>query len=94
LLNVAQQHEKLRPLVTDFERLVLKDVAPPGLDISRALEICTLLFGAMFRPEIRVQADYTAATVSERKACRSIKSSAARKRLKIMEELKCNEKIV
>jgi hypothetical protein len=48
----------------------------------------------MFRPEISVQADYTAATVSELKACRSIKGTAARKRLKIMEELKFNEKIV
>jgi hypothetical protein len=39
LLNVPQLCEKLRPLVSDFERLVLKDVAQPGLDISRALEI-------------------------------------------------------
>jgi hypothetical protein len=38
-LNVTQLLEKLRPLVSAFERLVLKDVALPELDISRAIEI-------------------------------------------------------
>jgi hypothetical protein len=120
--------EKLRQLVSIFERLVLKDVAPPGLDISWAFKIyrnfnlirfmsdwtvneipiscscktclsncvcrCTLLFGAVFRPAVCVPEDYIAATVPQQKACRSIQGTAGRKRLLIMEELKCNEKIV
>jgi hypothetical protein len=31
-LDVPQLRETLLPLVTDFKSLVLKDVAPPGLD--------------------------------------------------------------
>ncbi len=55
---------------------------------------CTLLFGALFRPEIRVPDDYIAATVPQRKACRSIRGLAGKKRHRIMEDLKFNEKIV
>ena len=128
LLNVPQLRSRLKPLVEDFERLVLKDVAPPGLTIKKALEIyghfnlirfmpdwteneipvscscktclnncvcrCTLLFGALFRPEIRVPDDYVAATVPQRKACRSIRGLAGKKRQRIIEDLKSNEKIV
>jgi hypothetical protein len=126
VLNVPQLREKLRPLVSEYERVVLKDVVPPGMDICQALKIygyfhlirymqewteneipvacsckvcltncvcrCTLLFAAIFRPEVRVPDEYIAATVPERKQCKSIRGTAGKKRLRIMEERKCDEK--
>jgi len=52
----------------------------------------TLLFAAVFKQEIRVPADWIAATVSQRKQCKSIKGTAGRKRMRILEERKCDEK--
>lgn len=52
----------------------------------------TLLFAAVFKPEIRVPADWIAATVSQRKQCKSIKGTAGRKRMRIIEERKCDDK--
>ena len=55
---------------------------------------CTLLQASLFDPEIRVPAQYIAATPSLRKACRGIKGAAGYKRRKLMEDAACNEKEV
>ncbi len=39
VLNVPPLREKLRPRVSEYERVVLKDVVPPGMDICQALKI-------------------------------------------------------
>ncbi len=53
---------------------------------------CTLLFASLFRQDLRVPADYIAATVSLRKQCKSIKGTTGRKRMRIIKERKCDEK--
>ncbi len=53
---------------------------------------CYLLFASVFNLEIRVPADYNAATVSGCKKCRSIKGTAGRRRMCIIEERKCDDK--
>ncbi len=53
---------------------------------------CTLLLAAIFRPEVRVPEEYIADTVPEWKQCKSIRGTAGKKRLQIMEERKCDEK--
>ncbi len=53
---------------------------------------CTLLFTSLFDPEVRVPADYIAATISERKKCKSVKGNTGRKRLRVLEEQQCNQK--
>jgi hypothetical protein len=55
---------------------------------------CTLLLASLFDPEVRVPPEYIAATVSLRKQCRSIQGTAGRKRMRLLEEAKCNEKTV
>ena len=52
----------------------------------------TLLFASAFNPQIRVPEEYIGASVSLRKQCKSIKGTAGRKRMRILEERKCNEK--
>ena len=54
----------------------------------------TLLFAALFKPEVRVPSDYVAATIDLRKRCKSIKGAVGRKRMRILEEQKCNEKVI
>ena len=54
----------------------------------------TLLFAALFKPEVRVPSDYVAATVNLRKRCKSLKGAVGRKRMRILEEQKCNEKVI
>jgi hypothetical protein len=50
---------------------------------------CTLLCASLFNPEIRVPADYIAATISERK---SVEDTAGRKCMSNLEEQQCNQK--
>ena len=53
---------------------------------------CTILLASLYNPDIRVPAQYIAATVSLRKAFRSLQGTAGRKRLQLIEAAKCDEK--
>ncbi len=46
----------------------------------------------MFKPELRVPDSWIAATPSLRKKCKSIKGTAGRRRLRLIEERQCDEK--
>jgi hypothetical protein len=54
----------------------------------------SLLFVSLFKPDVRVPHAWIGATPSLRKKCRSIKSSAGRKRLRLIAERQCNEKVI
>ena len=54
----------------------------------------TLLFVSLFKPEIRVSDSWIAATPSLRKKCMSIKGTAGRRRLRLIEERQCDEKSI
>ena len=53
-----------------------------------------LLYAAVFEPRVRVPADYIAKSVPERKARKSARGTAGKKRLRILAEMKDDEKIV
>ena len=55
---------------------------------------CTVLLASLFNPDIRVLPEYIPATVSLRKQCRSLQGTAGRKRMRLLEEAKCNEKTI
>ncbi len=55
---------------------------------------CTLLFADVFKSGVQVPINYITATVSERKANKSIRGMAGNKRLQIIEEMQCNEKTI
>ena len=54
----------------------------------------TLLFVSLFKPEVRVPDSWIAATPSLRKKCKSIKGTAGRRRLRLIEERQCDEKSI
>jgi hypothetical protein len=54
----------------------------------------TLLFVSLFKPEVRVPDFWIAATPSLRKKCKSIKGTAGRRRLRLIEEGQCDEKSI
>jgi hypothetical protein len=54
----------------------------------------TLLFVSLFKPEVRVPDSWITATPSLRKKCKSIKGTAGRKRLRLIEERQCDEKSI
>ncbi len=52
----------------------------------------TLLFASLFNAEICVPAECISTTISERKKCRTLRGTAGRKLMLIMEELLCYQK--
>ncbi len=54
----------------------------------------TLLFVSLFKPELRVPNSWIAATPFLRKKCKSIKRTAGRRRLRLIEERQCDEKSI
>ena len=54
----------------------------------------SLLYAAVFEPRVRVPADYIAMSVPERKARKSARGTAGRKRLRILAEMKDDEKVI
>ncbi len=52
----------------------------------------TLLFVSLFKPDVRVPDSWIAATPSLRKKCNSLKGTAGRRRLRLIEQRKCDEK--
>ena len=69
---------------------------PLSCDCSVCFAHCvcahTLLFTSLFVPEICVPATWVAATISQRKKTKSIKGTAGRRRMRIIEERKDDEK--
>ncbi len=54
----------------------------------------SLLFVSLFKPEVRVPDSWIAATPSLHKKCTSIKGTARRRRLRLIEECQCDEKSI
>ena len=54
----------------------------------------SLLFLSLFKPEVRVPDSWIAATPSLRKKCKSIKGTARRMKLRLIEERQCDEKSI
>jgi hypothetical protein len=54
----------------------------------------SLLFVSLFKPEVRVPDSWITATPSLRKKCKSIKGTAGRRRLRLIEERQCDEKCI
>ena len=63
---------------------------------ASVLSCCTLLLALLFNPDVLVLQDWIGATVSLRKQCKSIKGTACRKKLCLIdsEERKCDEKTI
>ena len=54
----------------------------------------SLLFVSLFKPEVRVPDSWIVVTPSLRKKCKSIKETAGRRRLRLIEERQCDEKSI
>ena len=54
----------------------------------------TLLFVSLFVPKVQVPKGYIGATVSERKQCKKIGGLAGRRKMRVLEERKDDEKVI
>ena len=54
----------------------------------------SLLFVSLFKPEVCVPGSWIAAAPSLRKKCKSIKGTAGRRKLRLIEERQCDEKSI
>ncbi len=54
----------------------------------------SLLFVSLFKPEVRMPDSWITPTPSLRKKCKSIKGTAGRRRLRLIEERQCDEKSI
>jgi hypothetical protein len=101
-LSVQTVCTHLPPLVRQYERLVIQDRVDADTDLRDTCRVCfgncvckhSLLFVLLFKPEVRVPDSWIAATPSLRKKCNSIKGTAGRRRLRLIEERKCDEKSI